>query len=200
MSQQNGRVEAERVHILRGSGVDLAGSRQNRALCLRFRRRDNVRDAHQCQQSLALVVMFPRDPDRPPGEFLHLFRRAGLLRLFVRLRSLRLALEPFGQLPGLEFGGCPVEDVERFDAVVRDSERAVEHAHQVGRRLAGLVHQLLSIRADRNQETVDAHGPARTRLTAQHVFTLPIRFPADGFQVEGWETRTHPVKSDKILA
>jgi hypothetical protein len=68
-----------------------------------------------------------------------------------------LALESLGELAGLELRRCAVEDVEGLDAVVDHAEGAVEHAHEVGCGLAAVVHELLAIGADGDEETVDAH-------------------------------------------
>lgn len=70
---------------------------------------------------------------------------------------LLLALEALGELARLELGGRAVEDVERLDAVVDHAEGAVEHAHDVRGRLAGLVGELLAAAADGDEEAVDAH-------------------------------------------
>jgi len=131
MSEQDGCVEGQRVHILTGSRVHLAASRQRRALCLRLRRRNNVRNAHQLQQQLALLVVLPRDPDRPPRELLHVLCCTRLLCLLDSRVCLRLALESLGELTRLELGGCAIEDVEGLDAVLDHAEGAVEEAHEM---------------------------------------------------------------------
>lgn len=158
MAQQNRRVEAQRVHVLARSGVHLAGPRQHRALRLGLGRRDDVRDAHELEQALALGVVLARDPDRPPGELLDVLGRARLLGLLEALAGLLLALEALRQLARLELGRRAVKDVERLDAVVHHAQRAVEHAHQVRRCFAAVVHELLAVGSDGDQEAVDAHG------------------------------------------
>lgn len=157
MPQQNRRLKAQRIHILARRRVDLALPRQHSTLRLRLRRRNDIRHAHQLQQPLALGVVLPRDPHRPPRKLLHVLRRARLARLLESLVRLLLALEALGELARLELGGRAVEDVERLDAVVDHAEGAVEHAHDVRGRLAGLVGELLAAAADGDEEAVDAH-------------------------------------------
>lgn len=101
VSQENGRVERERIHILRRRSIHLPGSSQHRTLRLRLGRRDDVRNPHEREQPLTLGIVLPGHPDRPPGEALDFFGRARLLGFLVLLLRLGLALEALGQLAGL---------------------------------------------------------------------------------------------------
>jgi hypothetical protein len=65
MSQQDGCIEGERIHVLTSRRVDFAAPRQRRTLCLCLGGCNDVWDAHQLQQSLTLLVVLACDPDRP---------------------------------------------------------------------------------------------------------------------------------------
>jgi hypothetical protein len=157
MAQQYRRIKRQRIHILTRRRIHLARARQYRTLSLGLRRRHNERDAHELQQAPALLVVLPCDPHCPPRKLLHVFCGTRLLCFLLRRLRLRLALEPLRELAGLELGRCAVKNVERFYAVVDHAERAVKEAHEMRRCFARLVHELLAIGADGNEEAVDAH-------------------------------------------
>jgi hypothetical protein len=131
MPQQNGCVECERVHILTCSGIDLSTPRQRCTLCLRLSWRNDVWNAHQLQQPLALLVVLPRDSDRPSRELLHVFCCACLFGFLGRSVSFRFPLESLCKLAGFEFRRRAVEDVEGLDAIVNHAESTVEEAHEM---------------------------------------------------------------------
>jgi hypothetical protein len=160
VSQENGRVEAQGIHILTRRGVYLARARKLRALGLGLGRGDDVGNTHELQQPLALGVVLAGDAHRPPRKLLDIFGRARFLGLLEAFGSFLLARETLGQLARLQLGGCAVKDVDGLDAVVNHTQGAVEHAHKVRSRLAAVVHELLAIGADGDEEGVDAHRPA----------------------------------------
>lgn len=171
MAQQDRSVEAEGVHVFTGSGVDLTCSRQNRTLRLRLGRRDQIWDAHELEQPLALCVVLLCHADRPSRELLHILCCASLFGLLQALVGLLLPLVSPRELARLQLWWGAVEDVEGFDAIVADPKGAVEHAHQVGSGFTFLVHELLAIRSDCDEEGVDAHGPVTLSARAVQICT-----------------------------
>jgi hypothetical protein len=157
MAQEDWGVEAEGIHVLTGGSVDLAGAREHGALRFGLGGRDDVGDAHELEQPLALGIVLPCDAHRPAGELLHVLGRSRLLCLLEPLVRLLFPLEPPRQLARLELRRRAVKHVERLDAVVDHTEGAVEHAHQVRCRLAALVHELLAVGSHSDEEAVDAH-------------------------------------------
>jgi hypothetical protein len=131
MSQEDGCVECERVHILTCRGIDLSTPRQRCTLRLRLCWRNNVRNAHQLQQPLALLVVLPCHPDRPSRELLHVFCCACLFGFLGCSMSFCLSLESLCKLARFELGGRAVEDVERLDAIVYHAESSVEETHEM---------------------------------------------------------------------
>jgi hypothetical protein len=131
MPQQDGCVECERIHILRCRGIHLSTPRQRCALRLRLCWRNNVRNTHQLQQPLTLLVVFPCNPDRASRELLHVFCCARLFGLLCCSVSLCLSLKSLCKLAGLELGRRAVEDVEGFDAIVYHAESSVEKTHKM---------------------------------------------------------------------
>jgi hypothetical protein len=94
MAQEDRSVEAEGIHVLAGGSVDLAGARQNGALRLGLGGRDNVGDAHELEQPLALGIVLLCDAHRPARELLHVLGRSRLLCLLESLIRLLFPLEP----------------------------------------------------------------------------------------------------------
>lgn len=92
VAQQDRAVEAEGVHVLTGRCVDLARLRQDSTLRLGLCRRDQVRDAHELEQPLALCVVLLCHADRPSRKLLHVFCCAGLFGLLQALVGLLLPL------------------------------------------------------------------------------------------------------------
>lgn len=174
VTQQDRRVEAEGVHVLTGRRVDLTRSRQDRTLRLGLCRRNQERDAHELEQPLALCVVLLCHADRPSRELLHIFCCAGFLGLLQALVGLLLPLVSPRELTRLELWWGAVEDVERFDTIVADSQGAIEHSHQVGSGLTLLVHELLAIGSDCNEEGVDAHGPVILSARAVRVLCVNL--------------------------
>lgn len=129
MPQQYRRIKRQRIHILRRRRIHLARPRQNRTLGLRLRRRNNIRNPHQLEQPLTLLVVLARHAHRPAGKLLHLFGRACLLGFLVRGSGFGFALEALCEFAGFELRWGAVEDVDGFYAVVDDAEGAVEEAH-----------------------------------------------------------------------
>lgn len=158
MSQKDGAVEAEGVHILARCGVDLAGSGEHGALGLGLGGGNDVRDAHQLQELLTLGIMLAGDSDGSTGELLDILGGTGLFGLLEVLAGLGLALESLGKLSRLQLGGRAIKDVEGLDAVVDHAQGAIEHAHEMGGGVARLVRQLLALGSHGDEETVDAHG------------------------------------------
>lgn len=183
VAQQDRGVEAEGVHVLTGRGVDLTCTRQNRTLCLSLGGGDQVRDAHELEQALTLGVVLFCHADRPSRELLHVLCRAGLLGLLQALVGLLLPLVSSRELARLELWWGAVKDVERLDAIVADSKGTVEHAHQVGGGLALLVHELLAIGSDCDEERVDAHRSMK-------FVSMGSRYPGCRFTYASCEDRS----------
>lgn len=127
--KQNRRVKAQSIHILTRRRIHFPSPSQHRTLRLRLSWRNNVRDAHALQKTLTLRIMFPRDPNRSPREFLHILRRASLFGFLESFGGSGFALESLRQLARFELGGRAVEDVEGLNAIVDDAEGPVEHTH-----------------------------------------------------------------------
>lgn len=131
VTQQNRRIKAQRIHILTRRRKHLARLGQHRALRLGLGGRNDVRDAHELEQALALGIVLAGDADGAPRKLFNVLGRARLLGLLEALLRRLLALEALRQLARLELGRGAVKDVERLDAIVHHAQRAVEHAHQV---------------------------------------------------------------------
>ena len=54
-----------------------------------------------------------------------------------------------------------IEDVNRFDAVLDHSNRAIEHSHQMARRFSIFVRESFAVLSHGNQKLVDRHRPAK---------------------------------------
>lgn len=174
VTKQDRAVEAEGVHVLTGRRVDLTRSRQNGTLRLGLCWRNQIRDAHKLEQPLALCVVLLCHADCPSRELLHVLCCAGLFGLLQALVGLLLSLVSPRELARLQLWWGAVEDVERFDAVVADSQGAVEHSHQVRSGLALLVHELLAIGSDCDEEGVDAHRPVTLSARAGQILRVGL--------------------------
>lgn len=163
MSQEDGAIKAEGIHILASGGIDLAGSGEHGTLGLCFGGGDDVWNAHQLQQLLALGIVLPGDSHGSSRELFNILSGASLLGLLEILVRFGLALESLSKLTGLELRGRAVENIEGLDAVVDHAQGAVEHAHEMGGGVARLIRQLLAVGPDRDEKTVDAHGAEARR-------------------------------------
>ncbi len=128
MANEDRRVKAQRIHILTCCSIHLSSPRQHRTLRLSLSWCNDIRDAHQLQELLALRIMLSSHPNSAPGELLHILRCSYFFRFFEALGRFGFAGETFGEFSGLELWWCAVEDVDGFDSIVDDAESAVEHA------------------------------------------------------------------------
>ena len=150
-------------------------------MSLGLSRSDDIRDAHEFQQSLTLLVVLPRDTDGPPGELLNILRGTRLLSLLERLLRFGLALEAAGQLAGLELRRRAVEYVERFYAILDHAKSTVEHTHDVGGGGTVFVHQLLTVGTNGDHEAVDTHGCINGHLSTELIFNVALLDRIGGF-------------------
>jgi hypothetical protein len=119
----------------------------------------NVRNTHQFKELFALRIVLPGDTDGSSGKLLDVLRGPSFFGFFVGFMGLGFACNSFRKFTTLQLRRRTVKDIEGFDAIIHDAESSIEHSHEMRRGFAGLVHELLTVRAYGDQETVDTHGP-----------------------------------------
>ena len=175
MAKEHVAAERESVHILGADGVHLAGLDKSAALRLGLTRRLHIRYAHELEQTSALFAVLLGDLDETARELVHVLGVAGIGGLLETLLGLGSSLLTLGQLAALQVRRLAVEHVHRLDAVLHETNGAIEHAHEMRGRLALLVRQhAVALLPHGNQELIDAHGRVDGHLASEEVLDLVL--------------------------
>mmetsp|Transcript_21700 Transcript_21700/g.50085 ORF Transcript_21700/g.50085 Transcript_21700/m.50085 type:complete len:235 (-) Transcript_21700:39-743(-) len=163
-SHQDGRRKGQRVHVLRGCRVHDAPLAEGRGLGLCFAGSPQDRNAHEFQQTHAILVFLLSGSDETFG-LLVLFLDVAFLRgLLEGLFGLFSFLASFGQFTALESGRFAIKDVNGTNALGQKSNGPIEESLDVGGGFAFSIGQhdsrsaSTTIRTNRNEKLIYGHG------------------------------------------